>query len=71
MFDVCLCEYSDCQQAMICSRFLYKNSSNPIYIKFKNICDPSNDFQWFYGDRSQMVKDSLIEEEIVMEEDDT
>ena len=62
MFDFCLCEHSDCIQSMACSRFLYKYSSNPVYIKFKNICDQSNDFLWFYGDRDKIIKVELIEE---------
>jgi len=47
---------------MVCSRFLYKNYSNPVYIKFKNICSKEDNWQWFYGDRSKMVKVELIEE---------
>jgi len=60
VFDFCLCEYSDCQQSMMCSRFLYKNSSNPVCIKFKNLCYQSNDWMWFYGDRSKLIKPELI-----------
>jgi len=62
LFDFCLCEYSDCIQSMMCDRFFYKNSSNPVFIKFKNICDQSNDWMWFYGDRSKLIKPELIEE---------
>jgi len=47
---------------MMCDRFFYKNSSNPVFIKFKNICDQSNDWMWFYGDRSKLIKPELIEE---------
>ena len=64
VFDFCLCEYSDCPQSMICSRFLYKGYANPVYIKFKNICDQSNDFQWFYGDRRKLIKPEFIEENL-------
>jgi len=47
---------------MVCSRFLYKNSFNPVYIKFKNICLKEDNWQWFYGDRSKMVQVELIED---------
>ena len=62
MFDFCLCEYSDCLQSMVCNRFLYKNSSNPVYIKFKNICSKEDNWQWFYGDRSKMIQVELIKD---------
>ena len=73
-FSMCKAIYN-CIQKDICQRYTYTPEPNDqTYMRFHNICDKDNDWYWFYGDRSQMVKVELIEdkaEELVVKEDET
>lgn len=67
MFDFCLCTNSNCLQHSVCNRFLNKGSTNPVEIRFRNLCYSENNYQWFYGDRDKMIKVDLINDEIIVE----
>ena len=43
-----LCSHDICEKSNECKRYLYKDLPhiNPIFFRFKNICDESNEYQW-------------------------
>lgn len=43
-----LCNYKKCEQSDKCKRFLHKGqpNPNPIFFRFKNICNQDNNFEW-------------------------
>ena len=62
----------NCIQKDMCQRFIATPDPNDqTYMRFHNICGKNNDWFYFYGDRSQLTKAELIEEESVVKEDDT
>ena len=47
--DLSMCKYEKCEKKDTCYRF--KATPNPYeqsYMKFENICDIQNDFQWYW-----------------------
>jgi len=59
---------NNCIQKDICHRYNATPEQNDqAYIRFHNLCFLENNFQWFYGDRSKMIKPELIPD-IVKEE---
>lgn len=58
-----MCKWDKCFQKDVCPRFIaIPEPNDQVYMKFKNKCYPKNDWYWFYGDRSKMVKAEMIEE---------
>jgi len=45
--DQCLCDYSECEKSKECKRFMIRESTNPVYLKFYNICKEKNHWQYF------------------------
>ena len=44
--DFSLCDYDNCKQHNFCKRFTIRESSNPVYFRFRNICHKNNNYQW-------------------------
>ena len=72
MADISMCKaIYNCIQKDICHRFnAIPEENDQVYMRFHNICDKDNDWFYFYGDRSQLIKAELIEEELVVKEDE-
>lgn len=62
MADFGLCNYEKCEKSSMCKRFLHKDSTNPIYFRFENICRENNGYKWLM---------EIKQEIIVKEEGDT
>lgn len=53
--DFCLCNNEQCEKSSSCNRFLTKTNSNPVYIRFQNICREKNNYQWYWEVKSELV----------------
>jgi hypothetical protein len=62
MVSLSLCKWDKCVQKNICVRYNAKQENNNQIMHFENLCDQNNDWKWFYGDRSKIIKVELIEE---------
>lgn len=75
MANLSMCKYDKCIQKELCHRFnaIPEPDNQQVYMRFENICLESNEYQWFWGDRSKLIKVELIVEliEETKKEDDT
>jgi hypothetical protein len=60
MVNYSQCNWGKCIQKTVCSRYIEPKNNNVLH--FENLCFEKNDWKWFYGDRSKMIKVKLIEE---------
>lgn len=65
MANFSMCKWSTCIQKDVCQRFsgIPETNNQQIYMHFENKCCLKNDWYWFYGDRSKMIKVELLIEE--------
>lgn len=49
MADISMCQYDQCLRHNSCYRFLAElNPQWQSYMKFQNICNESNNYQWYW-----------------------
>ena len=58
------CNWGKCVQNPICRRYIEEYNEN--VMRFENLCDQDNNWKWFYGDRSNMIKVELLEDKEVI-----
>jgi len=60
-----MCKWNKCIQKTICHRFnAIPEANNQVYMHFENLCFEKNEYKWFWGDRSKLIKVELIEEKV-------
>jgi len=47
MSDITMCQYSECEKANSCRRYLDESSPEQCYARFQNICSEDNNYQYF------------------------
>lgn len=62
MASLSLCRWEKCVQKHICVRYNATKENNNQIMHFENLCFEQNDWKWYYGDRSKIIKVELIEE---------
>ena len=43
-----MCQFTDCEKSSNCLRILAPPDVEQVYMKFKNICSESNQYQWYW-----------------------
>jgi len=71
MISLSLCRWDKCIQKSICTRYNANQENNNQIMHFENLCDQNNDWKWFYGDRSKMIKVELLEDEVINKKEET
>lgn len=57
MADISMCDFAECPCSKSCYRFLAEpNPQWQTYMKFKNICNQKNDYQWYWKAEQSVVK---------------
>ena len=64
MVSLSMCKaVNNCIQKEFCYRYnAIPESIDQVYMRFHNLCFLENDWQWFYGDRRNLIQPELIEE---------
>ena len=68
MVNYSQCSWIKCIQKTVCPRYIEPKNENVLH--FENLCSEKNDWKWFYGDRSKMIKVELLEEKEINKEEE-
>lgn len=58
MSDISQCDYKECPKSNSCYRFLaIPNPQYQSYMRFENICNSKNNFQWYWETKQEIIKE--------------